>query len=66
MGAMVYLANAPSLYEFRIDDQEGPNGETLWEICAWYDQEAPTPKPAATDGGTERISFSRAKAMFRP
>jgi hypothetical protein len=38
VGDIIYLATAPVLFEFREDeDQTGPGGETLWEVCAWYD-----------------------------
>ncbi len=66
-GPTTFLANAPSLFQFRIDeDQEGPNGETLWEIVFWYD--LPTggrlTPPSEEEG--EIVSLSRLKAMFKP
>ena len=66
VGDMQYWATAPSMFEFRIDqDQVGPNGETLWEIIYWYDLE-PRRQDIVTADDVESISFGRAKAMFRP
>ena len=40
IAGVTYQATAPSEYHMRIDmDQEGPNGELLWEIFAWFDLE---------------------------
>jgi hypothetical protein len=68
VGDVTYWATASSLFELRIDqDQVGPEGETLWEICAWTDLEpGPRGDVAATDESVDVISFGRAKAMFRP
>lgn len=66
VGATIYLATAPSLYEFQIDeDEEGPAGETLWEIWRWYDLEEQY-RPEAPEPGTERATFGRIKAQFLP
>jgi len=64
---LIYLATAPSLYELRIDqDQEGPNGETLWEICSWYDLD---PGGGLRSGQTpkdvERVSLGLLRTMFQ-
>jgi len=67
VGDTEFWANAPSRFEFRIDqDQVGPNGEQLWEICFWYDLNEDERGSIATDVSAERITFSRAKAMFQP
>jgi hypothetical protein len=67
IGATEFRANAPSKFEIHIDqDQQGPNGETLWEIANWYDLEQPSRGNVVTDEGTEIISLGRAKAMFQP
>jgi hypothetical protein len=61
IGATVYVATAPSLFEIHVDQgQEGPNGETLWEIVGWYDLE-----PAQRGSGRESRSWGSVKALFR-
>jgi hypothetical protein len=61
VGATQYWATAPSMFEFRIDqDQEGPNGETLWEIVYWYDLE-----PLRPGEGHEHSSWGSVKALYR-
>jgi len=36
--AVTYLATAPSEFHLRVDpDEEGPYGETMWEVYLWYD-----------------------------
>ena len=61
IAAMTYLASAPSLFEFRIDEDEvGPNGETLWEIISWYDL-----APSQRGGSRQSRTWSSIKALFR-
>jgi hypothetical protein len=67
VGDTQYWATAPSMFEFRIDqDQVGPNGETLWEIVNWYDLESTSREDVVTADDIESVSFGRAKAIFRP
>ena len=64
IGATIYLATAPSLYEFRIDeDPVGPSGETLWEIWRWYDLDDQS-RLGEPEPGTEHASFGLIKADF--
>ncbi len=64
VGVTTYVANAPSLFEFRIDeDQVGPAGEILWEICVWHDLNPPD-RAAVPDEETTRMSLGRLKAEF--
>lgn len=60
MGAWIYLATAPSLFQFRIDqDETGPHGEQLWEIWRWYDLDG------ASSGRDAQSSWGSIKALFR-
>jgi hypothetical protein len=37
-GAVTFLATAPSEFHLRVDpDEQGPYGETMWEVYLWYD-----------------------------
>ncbi len=67
-GPLTLLATAPSMFQFRIDqDQEGPNGETLWEIVRWDDLPGSGSRDGvASDESGDRISVGRLKAMFQP
>jgi len=62
---LIYQATAPSKYEFRIDqDQVGPNGETLWEICAWHDLDDGTMRSLSIPEDIEPVSLGILKRMF--
>jgi len=66
MGVWTYLATAPSMYQFRIDqDQVGPDGEQLWEIWRWQDLDE-TRGSISSDETTRTITVGQLKAMFRP
>jgi hypothetical protein len=61
VGDTQYWATAPSMFEFRIDqDQEGPNGETLWEIISWYDLQS-----SERSGSGQSRSWGVIKALYR-
>jgi hypothetical protein len=61
VGDIQYWATAPSMFEFRIDqDQEGPNGETLWEIISWYDLQS-----SERSGSGQSRSWGVIKALYR-
>ena len=37
-GGVTFLATSPSEFHLRVDqDEEGPYGETMWEVYKWYD-----------------------------
>jgi hypothetical protein len=58
---LIYFTTAPVLFELREDaDQTGPNGETLWEICDWYDLNEEGGRAAVDQG-----SWGLMKALFR-
>jgi len=66
IGTTIYLATAPSLFEFRIDEDDvGPQGQQLWEIWRWYDLDDEK-RPVVPDPGTEIASFGRIKAGYLP
>jgi hypothetical protein len=61
VGNLTYWASAASFFEFRIDqDQVGPEGETLWEICGWTDLE-----PGRGGASHESSSWGSIKALYR-
>jgi hypothetical protein len=63
---LIYQATAPSLYELRIDDQVGPNGEPLWEICSWRDLDGGGGlRSASVPSDVEPVSLGVLKQMFR-
>ena len=61
VGDMMYWTNCPTMFELRIDqDETGPHGEELWEICDWYDLDEEGRRAAA-----EASSWGMLKAWFR-
>jgi hypothetical protein len=62
VGDIQYWATAPSMFEFRVDEDEvGPHGEALWEIVYWRDLE-----PSRRGGGRgHESSWGTVKALFR-
>jgi hypothetical protein len=63
-GGLLLLATTPSEFRFRIAQEPGPNGETLWEIYKWYDLGPPTRDEASADPGTELVSLGRIKSLY--
>ncbi|MCK4511792.1 hypothetical protein KAW64_08640 [bacterium] len=63
-GYQAYLATAPSEFRLRVDqDEEGPYGETMWEIDSWFDLDV-TPR-GDESGRREDSSWGGIKALFR-
>ena len=67
VGDLTYLAQAPSEFYMRVDqDQEGPNGEIWWEIYTWRDDpdgDSPTAR-ANPDGNEELMTVGALKKKF--
>jgi len=62
-GGLTYLATAPSEFHLRVDaDEEGPYGETMWDIYKWYDLGSGGRGAVA---GREESSWGSIKAMYR-
>ncbi|MCK5596347.1 MAG: hypothetical protein KAJ04_02770, partial [Candidatus Eisenbacteria sp.] len=62
-GGLTYLATAPSEFHLRVDaDEEGPYGETMWDIYEWYDN--PLRGGEAVAGRTQSASWGGIKAMY--
>jgi hypothetical protein len=54
---VAYLADDPSIYQLRVDqEEEGPYGETMWEVYAWYDGPA---------GDREQTTWGGIKWLYR-
>jgi hypothetical protein len=61
-GALTYLADAPSEFHLRADqDEEGPYGEMMWEVYQWYDD--PVTGRELVDR-TENTSWGAIKALY--
>ncbi len=61
---LTYLATSPSRFYMRIDqDQLGPGGVYLWEICEWFDL-GETGRGIA-DAAVEDATWGSVKAMYR-
>ena len=62
VGTTIYLATTPQAFIIRVDpDEVGPEGETLYEMWAWYDLEY-------ADGGArsgEESTWGSIKALYR-
>ena len=57
-------AQAPAEFLFRVDpDENGPNGEILWEI--WKQWDISEEKRTGPGGSDRRLSLTQLKAMFR-
>jgi hypothetical protein len=65
VGETTYWANAGGTYLFDIDDEKGPDGETLYEIVQWQDVDKFGSKAAVPGPGEEPVSVGELKAMFR-
>jgi hypothetical protein len=64
-GGLTYLANAPSQYWFRVDqDQQGENGEIWWEIYLWYDDPVLGRDGSSGDPDVEYMSLSEIKSLY--
>jgi len=62
-GGVTYLATAPSEFHLRVDpDEEGPYGETMWEVYEWYDLS--DPGRGNIDDGRVYTSWGGIKAMY--
>ena len=63
-GGLTFLATAPSRFHLRVDqDEEGPYGETMWEVYEWYD--LADPGRGNVDDGREYTSWGGIKALYR-
>ncbi len=63
-GNLSYLATTPSEFRLRVDqDEEGPYGETMWEIDSWFDLDVTGRSDES--GRTEDSSWGGIKALFR-
>ncbi len=63
-GGMSYVVTAPSEFFLCVDPCEtGPYGETMWEICTWYDLS--DPGRGNVDDGREYTSWGGIKALYR-
>ncbi len=63
-GYCSYLATAPSEFRLRVDqDEEGPYGETMWEIDSWFDLAGEEQGNVA--GRIEDATWGGIKALFR-
>jgi hypothetical protein len=59
-----FLADDPSEFHLRVDpDEEGPYGETMWEICEWYD--LADEGWGDVSGRREGTTWGTIKAIFR-
>jgi hypothetical protein len=62
-GGLSYVTTAPSEFLLRVDPCEtGPYGETMWEVCTWYDLS--DPGRGNGDDGREDTSWGSIKAMY--
>ncbi len=62
-GGVTYLATAPSEFHVRVDpDEEGPYGETMWEVYEWYDLS--DPGRGNVDDGRVYTSWGGIKALY--
>ncbi len=60
---LTYHATAPSEFHLRVDpDEEGPYGETMWEVYLWYDLGGEGRGPEA--GRVEDATWGGVKAMY--
>jgi hypothetical protein len=60
VGGLALLATTPSEFHLRVDpDEEGPYGETMWEVYEWYDLGSPGP------GRVEDATWGGIKALYR-
>jgi hypothetical protein len=58
-----FLATAPSEFHLRVDqDEEGPYGETMWEIYEWYDLAGEG--RGAVSGRVEDATWGSIKALY--
>jgi len=63
-GWFTFLVTAPSGFHVRVDpDEEGPYGETMWEIYEWYD--LASEGRGGVSGRREWTTWGGIKAMFR-
>ena len=63
-GWFTFLVTAPSGFHVRVDpDEEGPYGETMWEIYEWYD--LASEGRGDVSGRREWTTWGGIKAMFR-
>ncbi len=59
-----FIVTAPSGFHLRVDpDEEGPYGETMWEIYEWYDLAGEG--RGDVSGHREWTTWGGVKAMFR-
>jgi hypothetical protein len=59
-----FIVTAPSGFHLRVDpDEEGPYGETMWEIYEWYD--LASEGRGDVSGHREWTTWGGVKAMFR-
>jgi hypothetical protein len=59
---LTFLATAPSEFRLRVDqDEDGPNGEILWEIYQWFDD----PVRDGTGERGEDATWGGIKAAYR-
>jgi hypothetical protein len=63
-GGVTFLADAPSEFHLRVDpDEEGPYGETMWEVYLWYDLGGE--RRGAQAGRVEDATWGGIKALYR-
>jgi hypothetical protein len=66
IGEWTFLANADQRFTFQIDPNEvGQNGEDLWEIVVWRDEQEQPYRHDQLGDNTELSSVGRIKAMYR-
>jgi hypothetical protein len=59
-----FIATEPSEFHLRVDqDEEGPYGETMWEVYEWYDLDDGWRDDASEN--REHTSWGGIKALFR-
>jgi hypothetical protein len=60
---LTYHATVPSEFHLRVDpDEEGPYGETMWEVYLWYDLGGEG--RGAVSGRVEDATWGSIKAMY--
>jgi len=64
VGGYLRKATTPQEYHFRIDDQVGPNGETLWEIYRWWDLGRGRGDVETENPHMETMSLARLKSHY--
>ena len=61
---LTFLATSPSEFHLRVDqDEEGPYGETMWEVYKWYDLGGGG--RGNVSGRVEEATWGSVKAMYR-